>query len=49
MNRSELGEALNELAERLDRQQISARVYIVGGAAMLLAYDLIEQPAISTR
>jgi len=39
MNRSDLREALNELAERLDLQHISARVYIVGGAAMVLAYD----------
>jgi hypothetical protein len=32
-------EALNELAESLDRNKVSARVYIVRGAAMALAYD----------
>jgi predicted nucleotidyltransferase len=39
MDREELREALGELAERLDRQHVSARIYIIGGAAMALAYD----------
>jgi len=39
MDRTELRDALLELAERLDRANVSARIYIVGGAAMALAYD----------
>ena len=39
MNRLELLEALGAVAERLRLQGATARVYIVGGAAMALAYD----------
>ena len=39
MGRPEITEALGELARRIDRHGVSARVYIVGGAAMVMAYD----------
>ena len=39
MDASELRGALGEVAELLAHQGISVRVYIVGGAAMALAYD----------
>ena len=39
MNRSELEAALSDVAARLAGSGTTARVYIVGGAAMMLAYD----------
>ena len=39
MNRLELLDALSAVAERLRSQSATARVYIVDGAAMALAYD----------
>ncbi len=38
MDRSQLVELLDELAGELQRRRVSVRVYIVGGAAMALAY-----------
>ena len=39
MNREEMLACFTEMAEILSRRRVSARVYIVGGAAMALAYD----------
>ncbi len=39
MDRSEIDGALRELSEVLDRQGVVARIYLVGGAAMVLAYE----------
>ncbi len=39
MDRSAFLEALAEVAERLHRRGAVARIYVVGGAAMALAYD----------
>lgn len=39
MNRDDFNAALTDVAEILGRRRASARVYIVGGAAMALAYD----------
>lgn len=39
MNREDMLACFTEMAEILSRRRVSARVYIVGGAAMALAYD----------
>jgi len=39
MDRDEINEALHELAEELDGRGVVARLYLVGGAAMVLAYE----------
>jgi hypothetical protein len=39
MDRDEIEGALRELAEELDERGIVARIYAVGGAAMVLAYE----------
>jgi hypothetical protein len=39
MDRNEIEGALLELAQELDRKGVVARVYLVGGAAMVLAYE----------
>ena len=39
MDREEIEGALLELAEELDRRGVVARIYLVGGAAMVLAYE----------
>ena len=39
LNKDELVELLDELSERLKRKKARASVYIVGGAAMALAFD----------
>ena len=39
LNKAELIELLDELSERLKRQNARASIYIVGGAAMALAFD----------
>jgi hypothetical protein len=39
MDRSEIEGALRELSEELDRRGVVARIYLVGGAAMVLAYE----------
>ncbi len=39
LNKDELIELLAELSERLKRRKVRASVYIVGGAAMALAFD----------
>ena len=39
MDRSEIDGALRELSEVLDRRGVVARIYLVGGAAMVLAYE----------
>jgi hypothetical protein len=39
MDRDEIEGALRELAEKLDGRGVVARIYLVGGAAMVLAYE----------
>lgn len=39
MDRAELDALLHELAEELRQRKVNARIYLVGGAAMALAYD----------
>lgn len=39
MNRSELVEALSEVGQELERRGVMARLYIVGGALMVLAHN----------
>jgi predicted nucleotidyltransferase len=39
MAASELRDALGDVAEHLARRGVSSRLYVVGGAAMALAYD----------
>ncbi|WP_419842683.1 nucleotidyl transferase [Candidatus Poriferisodalis sp.] len=39
LNATGLREAFSDLAERLHKQSVHARLYIAGGAAMALAYD----------
>jgi hypothetical protein len=39
MNREEIIDALTALAEELDRRGVSGEMYIVGGAAIALAFD----------
>ncbi len=39
MDRDEIVEALTALAEELDRRGVSAEMYVVGGAAIALAFD----------
>ena len=39
LNKDELIAPLDELSERLKRENARASVYIVGGAAMALAFD----------
>jgi hypothetical protein len=39
MDRDEIEGALRELAEELDGRGVLARIYLVGGAAMVLAYE----------
>ena len=39
MDRDEIEGALRELAEELDERGVIARVFLVGGAAMVLAYE----------
>jgi hypothetical protein len=39
MDRDEIEGALRELSEELDRRGVVARIYLVGGAAMVLAYE----------
>ena len=39
MDRDDIESALRELAEELDERGIVARIYLVGGAAMVLAYQ----------
>ena len=39
MDREDIEGALLELAEELDRRGVVARIYLVGGAAMVLAYE----------
>ena len=39
LSRDELLEVLDELSERLERKKVRASIYIVGGAAMSLAFD----------
>ena len=39
LSRDELLEVLDELSERLERKKVRASIYIVGGAAMALAFD----------
>ena len=39
MDRSEIEGALRELSGVLDRRGVVARIYLVGGAAMVLAYE----------
>ena len=39
MDRKEIDGALRELSEVLDRRGVVARIYLVGGAAMVLAYE----------
>src|SRR5271156_3958282 len=39
LNRDEIESALAELAERLNTRNVKAKVYLVGGAVMVLAFD----------
>ena len=39
MDRDEIDGALRELAQELDERGVTARIYLVGGAAMVLAYQ----------
>jgi nucleotide-binding universal stress UspA family protein len=39
MDRDEIEGALRELARELDERGVTARIYLVGGAAMVLAYE----------
>jgi nucleotide-binding universal stress UspA family protein len=39
MDRDEIEAALRELARQLDERGVTARIYLVGGAAMVLAYE----------
>ena len=39
MDRAEITEALTDLAAELQRREVSADMYVVGGAAIALAYD----------
>ena len=39
LNRDEMESALAELAERLSARHVKAKVYLVGGAVMVLAFD----------
>jgi hypothetical protein len=39
LNREEIELALAELAERLNARNVKAKIYLVGGAVMLLAFD----------
>jgi len=39
MNREQIIDALTSLAEELDSQGVSAQMYVVGGAAIALAFD----------
>lgn len=42
-DRAEIRSALEDLAQRLDRRQVAARIFVVGGAAMALAH--YDRPA----
>ena len=42
MERSEMEGALAELCSELEKQGISARLYVVGGAVMVLDFDARE-------
>ena len=39
LNRDEIESALAELAERLNARNVKAKIYLVGGAVMVLAFD----------
>jgi hypothetical protein len=39
MDRDEIEGALRELAQEVDERGVMARIYLVGGAAMVLAYQ----------
>lgn len=39
LNRDEIESALVELADKLNARDVKAKIYLVGGAAMLLAFD----------
>lgn len=39
MDRDEIKTALTELGQELERKGVTARIYLVGGAAMVLAYN----------
>src|ERR1700733_773002 len=39
LNRDEMQSALAELADRLNARNVKARIYLVGGAVMVLAFD----------
>jgi hypothetical protein len=39
LNRDEIESALAELAEQLDTRNVKAKIYLVGGAVMVLAFD----------
>jgi hypothetical protein len=39
LNREEIESALAELAEQLDARNVKAKIYLVGGAVMVLAFD----------
>jgi hypothetical protein len=39
LNRDEMESALAELAEHLNARDVKAKIYLVGGAVMVLAFD----------
>ena len=39
LNREEIESALAELADQLDARNVKAKIYLVGGAVMVLAFD----------
>ena len=39
LNRDEIESALAELADQLSARNIKAKIYLVGGAVMVLAFD----------
>ena len=39
LNRDEMESALAELADKLNAHNVKAKIYLVGGAVMVLAFD----------
>ena len=39
LNRDEMESALAELADQLNARNVKAKIYLVGGAVMVLAFD----------
>ena len=39
LNREEIESALAELADQLSARNVKAKIYLIGGAVMMLAFD----------